>query len=174
MRLTGLDSNDSHQRRKGEEAIKKEDIKDKEPKDDKKTRQTSTMTSFIKNHILTCAISHGSRASTTCLCGIDDITSSILDYSSRSSSHGQQHSSTSLRWTSPSGRMLPSIYLIFVLELKLEQQLKMASLRVRQPSRAFGMNWQTQTTSVVMMTSMPTSPSLKQTSLFIRLTLMGS
>ena len=58
MRLTGLDSNDSHHKRKGEEVINKEDIKDQEPKDiDKKTRLTSTKTSSIINHILTCAIS---------------------------------------------------------------------------------------------------------------------
>ena len=57
MRLTGLDSNDSHHKRKGEEVINKEDIKDQEPKDiDKKTRLTSTKTSSIINHILTCAI----------------------------------------------------------------------------------------------------------------------
>ena len=62
MRLTGLDSNDSHHRRKGEEVINKEDIKDQEPNDiNKKTRRTSTMTSSIIYRILTCAISHISQ-----------------------------------------------------------------------------------------------------------------
>ena len=91
-RPTRQDDNDNHHRRTGEEVIKKEDIKEQEP-NDKKTRQTSsTRTSSIIDHIA-CYISHGSRASSTCLCGIDDITSSILDYldSSRSSSsNGQQ------------------------------------------------------------------------------------
>ena len=57
-RLTGLDNNDCHHRRKGEEIINKEDIKDQEPNE--KTRLTSTMTSSILNHILTCAISQKS------------------------------------------------------------------------------------------------------------------
>ena len=59
MRLTGLDSNDSHHKRIGEKDIKEEDIIEQEPNDiDKKTTlTTSTMTSSIIDHII-CAISH--------------------------------------------------------------------------------------------------------------------
>ena len=92
-RLTRQDDYDSHHRRIGEKDINEEDFKEQEP-NDKKTRLTaSTMTSSIIDHIRICAISHGSRASSTCLCGIDDITSSILDYlDSRRSSNGQHQS----------------------------------------------------------------------------------
>ena len=49
------------------------------------------MTSFIY-HIMACAIPHGSRATTTCCWGINDITSSILNFlvNSLSSSNGDQ------------------------------------------------------------------------------------
>ena len=94
-RLTSrLDSYDNHHRRKGEEDINKEDIKEQEPKDNKKTMTTtSTRISSIIHHIMTCTISHGSRATTTCLRVIDDIITSVLDYldCSRSSNGKQQH-----------------------------------------------------------------------------------
>ena len=83
---------DSNHRRKGEEVRRRNiDINEQEPNDKKTTMTTSTMTSSI-HHILACATSHGSRATMTCLWGIDDITSIILDYlvSSHSSSNGQQ------------------------------------------------------------------------------------
>ena len=67
---------------------------EQEPNDiDKKTTMTTSMrTSSIIHHII-CAISHGSSARPTCLCGIDDIISSILDYlDSSRSSNGQRQS----------------------------------------------------------------------------------
>ena len=90
-RMTGHD-NHSHHGRKGEEFNTRNiDILEHEPNDKKTTMTTSTMTSFIY-HILACAISHGSRTTTTCLWGTNDITSSILDYlvSSLSSRNGDQ------------------------------------------------------------------------------------
>ena len=55
---TRLDDYDNHHRRIGEKDINKEDIKEQEPNDNKKTRPTtSTMTSSIMDHII-CAISH--------------------------------------------------------------------------------------------------------------------
>ena len=89
-----LDNHDNHHRRKGEEVINKEHIKEQEPKDNKKTTMTtSTRTSSIIHHIMTCTISHGSRATMTCLRVIDDIITSILAYldSSRSNNGEQQH-----------------------------------------------------------------------------------
>ena len=91
--MTRLDSNGYHHRRIGERNIKmKEDIQGHEPKDKKTSMTTSTMTSSIMDHILTCSISHGSSATTTCFWVIDDIITSILAYldSSRSSSNGKQ------------------------------------------------------------------------------------
>ena len=98
-RLTGQDNHDHHHRRKGEEDREGIRHQEQEPNDiDKKTRPTtSTMTSSIKNHILDCAISHGSRASSTCLCGIDDIASSILDYLDSSRSSNGQHQSINIK-----------------------------------------------------------------------------
>ena len=92
--MTRLDSYDHHRRKRGEED--KEGIRhqEQEPNDiDKKTRLTTSTTSSITDHILSSAISHGSRATTTCLWVIDDIITSILDYldSSRSSNGKQQH-----------------------------------------------------------------------------------
>ena len=86
------DSYDNHHKRIGEEVINNEDTREQEPKDIKKTTMTTSMTSSIMNHIWSCAISHGSRATTTCLRVIDDIISSILDCldSSHSISNGKQ------------------------------------------------------------------------------------
>ena len=58
--------------------------------------KTSTMTSSIIDHIF-CATSHGSRARPTCLCGIDDIASSILDYLDSSRSSNGQHQSINIK-----------------------------------------------------------------------------
>ena len=99
MRVTRLDSYDNHHRRKGEED--KEGIRhqEQEPNDiEKETRlTTSTRTSSIIHHIVTCAISHGSRATTTCLCGLNDIISFILDYLDSSRSSNGQHQSINIK-----------------------------------------------------------------------------
>ena len=56
----------------------------------------TSITSSIIDHIF-CAISHGSRARPTCLCGIDDIASSILDYLDSSRSSSGQHQSINIK-----------------------------------------------------------------------------
>ena len=99
MRVTRLDSYDNHHRRKGEEDREGIRHQEQEPNDiDKKTRPTtSTRTSSIIHHIVTCAISHGSKATTTCLCGINDIISFILDYLDSSRSGNGQHQSINIK-----------------------------------------------------------------------------
>ena len=95
-RLTGQDSNGSHHRRKGEEIINKEDIKEQEPNENT-TMTITSMTSSIMDHINICAVSHGGRARLTCLCGIDDIISSILDYLDSSRSNNGLHQSINIK-----------------------------------------------------------------------------
>ena len=96
MIVTGQDNHDNHHRRIGEKVINKEDIKEQEPNDKKTRLTTSTRTSSIIDHII-CAISHGSRARPTCLCGIDDIISSILDYLDSSRSSNGPHQSINIK-----------------------------------------------------------------------------
>ena len=80
-------------------------------------------------------------------------------------------SSTSLRWTWPSGRTLPSNSIIFVLEWNLVRQLKMPSPTTRLASKPCKRNSQIQLTFEVMMRSTKTSEFLKQRTSCIRPTL---
>ena len=83
-------------------------------------------------------------------------------------------SSTSIRWTQPSGRTLPSISIIFVLELNQEQQLKMASPHPKQASRLYKKSLLIPIIFGMRPTSAVKSESLKLTSLRIKPTLMMS
>ena len=51
------DGYDNHHRRIGEKVINKDNIKEQEPNDKRTRLTTSTMTSSIMDHIITCAIS---------------------------------------------------------------------------------------------------------------------
>ena len=82
-------------------------------------------------------------------------------------------SSASNRSTSPSGRTLPSSSIIFVLELKLVQQLKTASPMTR-PARSCEKSSPIQLIFEMMMKSIEKSEFLRQTSLCIKPTLMMS